>query len=121
MIVTANLWNLLRRYLSAADGYVFPSRVDAFGIAIIEAMACGFPVVAAYAPAVLDILADGEESGGLMVPRRRDCIGRSYKAHIGRCKVSFRMAECALRRVENMFSMEAIGNQLRRFLLGFKC
>src|SRR5262249_7506139 len=46
--------NVLRQYLSAADVYVFPSRIDVFGIAVIEAMACGLPVVAASAPGILD-------------------------------------------------------------------
>ena len=52
--------NVLRHHLSAADVYVFPSRVDAFGIAVTEAMACGFPIVAASAPGILDILKDGK-------------------------------------------------------------
>src|SRR5262249_29274746 len=43
----------LRRYLSAADVYVFPSRLDAFRIAVIEAMACGLPIVAATATGIL--------------------------------------------------------------------
>jgi glycosyltransferase involved in cell wall biosynthesis len=58
----------MRQYLSVADVYVFPSRHEGFPVAPLEAMACGLPIVAAYAPGICDILSEGEESGGLVVP-----------------------------------------------------
>ena len=111
--------NVLRRYLSAADVYVFPSRVDAFGIAVIEAMACGLPVVAASAPGILDILADGEDLGGLVVPTGDAiALAGAIMRVLDDAKLAFELAQCARRRVENMFSMEPIGYQLRHFLFG---
>ncbi|HEY9652022.1 MAG TPA: glycosyltransferase family 4 protein, partial [Coleofasciculaceae cyanobacterium] len=61
--------NFMRHFLSAGDVYAFPSRREGFPVAPIEAMACGLPVVAAEAPGVADILADGEASGGIVVAR----------------------------------------------------
>lgn len=45
----------MRLYYSASDALIFPSRMEAFGKTIVEAMACGTPVVAfdATAPAEL--------------------------------------------------------------------
>ena len=111
--------NVLRRYLSTADVYVFPSRVDAFGIAVIEAMACELPVVAASAPGILDILADGEDSGGLVVPAGDAiALAGAIMRVLDDAKLAFELAQCARRRVESTFSMQSIGYQLRHFLFG---
>jgi glycosyltransferase involved in cell wall biosynthesis len=37
---------VLAKYYQSADVFVFPSRVDTFGIVILESMACGTPVAA---------------------------------------------------------------------------
>ncbi|MGO8918831.1 MAG: glycosyltransferase family 4 protein [Stellaceae bacterium] len=48
----------LRALYEAALCFVFPSRYEGFGIPPIEAMACGCPVVAASAGAVMEICGD---------------------------------------------------------------
>ena len=43
-------------YLQAADIFVFPTEKEAFGISLIEAMACGLPVIATAVGGLKDIL-----------------------------------------------------------------
>ncbi|MBK9474239.1 MAG: glycosyltransferase family 4 protein [bacterium] len=54
--------------LAAMDVFAFPSHNEAFGLALIEAMATGLPTVSADCDGVLDIVEEGNT--GLMVPPR---------------------------------------------------
>jgi len=55
-------WSLLER----CDIFVLPSVVEAFGIALIEAMACGKPVIATNVGPFPEIIKDGET--GILIP-----------------------------------------------------
>jgi len=107
----------IRRYLSAGDVYAFPSRYEGFPVSLIEAMACGLPVVAADANGVTDILEGEEASGGIVVPRNDpDKLARALGRVLDDPAWSTELGKRARHRVEAHFSLEAIGEQLRIFL-----
>jgi len=58
----------LNKYYSAANVLVFPSLVEGFGLVLLEAMACGIPVITTPNTAGPDVLTDGVE--GFIVPIR---------------------------------------------------
>lgn len=58
----------LNEYYNAADVLVFPSLVEGFGLVLLEAMACGIPVITTPNTAGPDIITDGVE--GFIVPIR---------------------------------------------------
>jgi L-malate glycosyltransferase len=55
----------VHEYLQASDIFVFPTEKEAFGISLIEAMACGLPVIATPTGGIKDIVVDGQN--GLLV------------------------------------------------------
>lgn len=50
---------LLAKYYNAADIFVFPSLYEGFGLPIIEAMACGCPVIASNSSSIPEVVGDG--------------------------------------------------------------
>jgi glycosyltransferase involved in cell wall biosynthesis len=57
-------------FYSAADAYVGPSLEDAFGLPIVEAMACGLPVIASIHAGASEFIRNGET--GLLLSNPRD-------------------------------------------------
>jgi glycosyltransferase involved in cell wall biosynthesis len=51
--------NKLREYLDSCNLFCMPSRSESFGIAAVEAMACGLPVVAANVGGLRELVIDG--------------------------------------------------------------
>jgi glycosyltransferase involved in cell wall biosynthesis len=50
----------LARAYAAADVFVFPSRLDTFGVVLVEALASGLPVAAFPVTGPLDVIGDGK-------------------------------------------------------------
>jgi glycosyltransferase involved in cell wall biosynthesis len=118
-----NLWmtdrSLLRNYLSSSDVYVFPSREDAFGISVLEAMACGLPIVASDARGIPDIFEGGEESGAIVVPPGDSgALASAIGALLDDRPRAFELGKRSRQRVETAFSMDQFGTQMRALLAG---
>jgi glycosyltransferase involved in cell wall biosynthesis len=50
----------MMRFYAAADAYVAPSLEDAYGLPILEAMACGLPVIASSRAGASEVILDGQ-------------------------------------------------------------
>jgi glycosyltransferase involved in cell wall biosynthesis len=93
--------------LRRADVLVHPARWEGFGLALLEAMLCGLPVVATRVSSIPEIVADGET--GLLVPpddadALRQALGRVLDDPAG-------MGEAGLRRAREQFSVERMARR----------
>lgn len=64
--VKAQPQETLAQYYAAADVFVMPSHYESFGMVVLEAMACGTPVVGSDVGGLSYTIADGDS--GLLVP-----------------------------------------------------
>jgi len=70
------------RFYAAADAYVAPSLEDAYGLPILEAMACGLPVIASSRAGASEIVLDGQNGFVLQDPEDpRELAGLLHKIH----------------------------------------
>jgi glycosyltransferase involved in cell wall biosynthesis len=108
----------LRQYLCAADFYVLPSRSEGFPNALIEAMACGLPVVASDIAGVPDIVVRGGEPGGLLVPPGDNhALYEAISRLVDDPALRSRLARQARLRIDERFSLDVVGARLRSFMV----
>lgn len=108
---------VISTYLSAADLYVFPSRLEGFPVAPIEAMACGLPIVASAASGVPEIVGSEAEGAGLIVPvDDATALAEAMNRMLDDTTLRARLAGRARARAEQGFGLAAVGQRLRNFL-----
>lgn len=87
-----------------SDVFVLPSRAECFGIATVEAMATGLPVVVAETGAAAEIVADGH-NGHLVAPGRVEPLGEALMALLDDEAGRRRMGEVSRRLAEERFDV----------------
>lgn len=105
----------LPAYYSACDLLVLPSlsRLEAFGLVIVEAMASGRPVVASDLPGVREVIRDGK-TGLLCEPFNADDLAAKIGALAGNDRASADMGAAGRRLAEERYSWGVIGAKIER-------
>jgi N-acetyl-alpha-D-glucosaminyl L-malate synthase BshA len=93
--------------LSQADAFILPSDGESFGLAALEAMACGVPVVGARAGGLVEVVRDGEE--GILEPVGAvEAMGRRLGALLSDREGHERMRRNSRRRVESKYRTDLV-------------
>jgi D-inositol-3-phosphate glycosyltransferase len=101
----------LARYYHAADSLVVTSRYESFGLAAVEALACGTPVVSSAVGGLTSIIRD-RENGLLVCWRGSDAFAERLDELLSNGELRARLAARARSSVER-FSWRRIGDEVR--------
>jgi len=93
-------------YLSALDLYVHPSLKEAFGLAVVEAMAMGKAVVATTTGGVPEVVAQGE-TGLLVPPGDVESLAKTVVSLLQDRARREQMGRCGRARAQERFSLDA--------------
>jgi len=99
----------------SSDLYVQPSRSEPFGMAALEAMACGLPLVASATGGLRDLVEDGEN--GILVPANdAPALARALIRMVSEPELRRRMGERSRERARLRFSLDAVAGEYDRLL-----
>lgn len=90
--------NDVSRYLHAADAFVFPSRWETFGLAVVEAASVGLPIIASDIPVLREVLYNGDEPCATFVPVDQPELWASQMARLAGASSDERLAQSRLSR-----------------------
>lgn len=95
----------IRDYLQASDCFVLPSVDEGISNALLEAMACGLPVVATKVGANPEII-DNSDSGILVESRDPESLGKAISFILSNEQLGRYMGRSARERVESKYSLD---------------
>lgn len=94
----------LAEWYRAADVLVHPALAEAFGLTVVEAMACGVPVIATRVGGVPEVVRDGVD-GLLVDPAEPQVLAATLQGLLGDEALRERFAAAGVRRVVERFSL----------------
>jgi glycosyltransferase involved in cell wall biosynthesis len=98
--------------MRAHSVYCLPSYGEPFATTILEAMACGVPVVATRAGGIPDLVT--EDGGRLVPPRDADALAAALVEVLSSVELQHAMGRHNRARVESAFDAERAVDQLER-------
>ena len=107
-------------FLCRCDVYIQPSLSEGFGLAVVEAMGCGLPIIATATGGVSEIVMDGVTGWIVEEPDTVSITDALLKAWRLGSDQLFKMGERARRSVENKFEPVNYLEQLERLYIELK-
>lgn len=94
-------------YLQASDIFAFPTENDAFPSSIVEAMACGLPVITTPVGAIKTIVTD-RETGLLIQPGNGEQLFQALDVMLSNKVLASRLGQAAHRSVQDLYSADTV-------------
>jgi UDP-glucose:(heptosyl)LPS alpha-1,3-glucosyltransferase len=103
-------------FYASADAYVAPSLEDAFGLPIMEAMACGLPVIASVQAGASENILDGTTGYLLRDPLNHSELAELIRRLVEDRSATERVGAAAAQYVQGLFSWDDNTSATREFL-----
>lgn len=108
----------LKDYYSAADALIVPSLYESFGLVVVEALACGTPVLVSNVGKMRTIVKEGK-NGFSFAPGSPEALAKVLKEFFK--KKNFLWEEAKIRQdIIDRFSWEKTGRETQRVFAGLK-
>lgn len=108
----------LRGAYNAASAMVHACAVETFGLSVLEAMACGCPVVGVRAGGLLEVVGTDGEAGTLVDAGDPVEMAQKVREILRDSKLSARVREAARRRARERFELSTMSARYERAALG---
>ena len=102
----------LIEYYSASDFFILPSLWEPFGIVLIEAMACGNPVIATRVGGIPEVISF--DCGMLVEPQSPEQIAGAAKKLIDDKKLRKKLSKKARERSEKVFDFDVVAKRVEQ-------
>jgi glycosyltransferase involved in cell wall biosynthesis len=98
-------------FYCACDAFVFPNENQTWGLAVLEAMACGRPVLVSRGAAVHEVLTDGENAL-LFPPRNPEELAARIQELMSQPALRAKIAQEGMDLVRTSFTWEQFARQI---------
>jgi glycosyltransferase involved in cell wall biosynthesis len=101
----------IRDFYCACDAFLFPNENQTWGLAVLEAMACGCPVLVSRGAAVHEVLSD-QQTALLFQPRMpKDLAGKIHML-MTQPQLRSQIAQNGMQLVRTTYNWEQFGNRM---------
>ena len=97
-------------YLKAADLFVLPSQFEGLSNSLLEAMACGLPVISTSVGGSIDVIESGV-NGLLVEYNDEDDLSQAISHVLSESDLAFKLGKCARETVKEKHDIDSIADQ----------
>jgi phosphatidylinositol alpha-1,6-mannosyltransferase len=105
------LYNVAEVYLGVSR--LLEQRVEGFGISLVEASACGVPVIAGRSGGIPEAVRDGE-TGTLVDAERPEAVAQALRRLLDDASLRRRLGQAGRRAVESFYNWDRVAADLRQ-------
>jgi len=106
----------IQDFYAACDSFVFPNDQQTWGLVVLEAMACGCPVLVSRGAGVHEVLEDGVNAI-LFPPRRPDALADKIEVLVNDREFRDELAKNGMRLAREVYTWDRCAEQIEKICL----